>query len=245
MFAVNGSINTELLFIYGLVALVVVLIIILIIIDRIENKKDKKRRSLSDTLNMKPITNDMLVDYKYKEDKKDEKNDEIIVKSENIPEIKLDLKFEDNYKETELDKTQAQIRVEEIKEALEEDGVDQEIEKAKDKYASFEEEQEKNAIISYDELMNSYDKLYEENEKTQYLQDDQIPINIKELYELSEKEIPNEVKEEEKVNEQSESTFKSSPYISPVYGIQKPADKEIENGNDFLNNLKELRSNLE
>ena len=54
----------------------------------------------------------------------------------------------------------------------------------KDKYEQFEEEQEKNAIISYNELKKSFDKLYTESERIQYLEDDEIPINIEELYKL-------------------------------------------------------------
>ena len=49
------------------------------------------------------------------------------------------------------------------------------------------------------------------------------------------------------------SKFKSSPYISPVYGIQQPEemtrtneyDKDIDNANQFLQNLKELKNNLD
>ena len=41
---------------------------------------------------------------------------------------------------------------------------------------------------------------------------------------------------EENVN--TDSKFKNSPYISPVYGIEKDEEEE------FLNNLKELRDNL-
>ena len=84
--------------------------------------------------------------------------------------------------ENELEKTQAQLRVEEITKALENAQIDEIVEK--DKYEQFEEEQEKNAIISYNELMKSFDKLYTENEKIQYLDDDEIPININELYRL-------------------------------------------------------------
>ena len=114
------------------------------------------------------------------------------------------------------------------------------------------EEQEKNAIISYEELMNSYDKLYEENEKNQYVDDDTIPINIKELYELGEQEKKLDsvnIKMEEEVLEEpivQQTTFKKSPYISPVYGIeQSNDDTDLSSANQFLNNLKELKSNLE
>lgn len=264
MLAVSNNISGELYFIYGLILLVILLIITIIIIDRIDNKKERKRRSLSDTLNMKPITEDMLIDTKYKDEEVKEEISTSKKKSKNekntIPEIKIESKIETEeeiYEEPDLEKTQAQIRVEEITKALEDAKIDEKIEK--DKYEAFEEEQEKNAIISYEELINSYDKLYEESEKTQYLDDDTIPINIKELYELTEKEEPAkeavEVELEEEIldDEDTKSTFKSSPFVSPVYGIQNSntkssrheIDKELDDGNKFLENLKELRSNLE
>ena len=127
----------------------------------------------------------------------------------------------------------------------------------KDKYEIFEEEQEKNAIISYNELKKSFDKLYSENEKIQYLEDDEIPINIEELYKIKEtNEESNKVELKDlsdiKKSSQTTSTFKNSPYISPVYGIQEPPietkrvpDIEIESANQFLQTLKELKNNLD
>ena len=247
MLAFSNNIDSELYIIYGLVGLVVLLIIAIIIIDRVEKKREKRSfKSLSDTMQMKPLT---------EEDEVKETEPTVVP----ISEVKVDLKNIPEYKEEDLEKTQAQIRIEEINNALKEAGVDDETkENNYDKYDTFEQEQEKNAIISYEELMNSYDKLYEENEKNQYVDDDTIPINIKELYELGEQEklldnrieIKVEDKTEQLENVASPSTFKNSPYISPVYGIEKPitepkADADIVTANQFLNSLKELKSNLE
>ena len=233
MLALSQNIDKELYFIYGLIALVILLIITIIIIDRIDSRreKEKSKKKLSDTLTMKPIREDTIIDNKY--------DDRVVErKEEERPKIKLEKKINvirkeepEYYVEPDLEKTQAQIRVEEITNALKEAGVDSEESYAK--YEEFEEEQEKNAIISYEDLMNNYDRLYEENEKNQYIDDDSIPINIKELYELG--------KEERKVKEEVEE----KPYVSPVYGtLGTPKDKDIENGNKFLDNLKELKSNL-
>ena len=248
MLAFSNSIDSELYIIYGLVGLVIILIIAIIIIDRIEKKKEKKSLNrLSDTMQLKPLTEEMALEL---EEKKEER-------TASIPEVKIEKEVVEEYKEDDLEKTQAQIRVEEINNALKEAGVDDEVkENPYDKYDSFEQEQEKNAIISYEELMNSYDKLYEENEKNQYVDDDTIPINIKELYELSEQEkkmdselnIPKVEVEEDinNVNINTQSTFKNSPYISPVYGIEQPNDDpDLSSANQFLSNLKELKSNLE
>lgn len=269
----DNAISSELFFVYALIALVIILIIVIVVLDKKESKKRPK--NLFDTLNMKIIADP------YEQNTTDEDNEkvseEIIINQElkvnddfqdlePIEEVKIkdtaetlretinELKNE-TYTENELDKTQAQIRVEEITKALEE-AKQEELEE--DKYQKFEEEQEKNAIISYNELKESFDRLYSENEKIQYLDDDEIPINIDELYELRDHQQKAKLDDfttiktepEEKV---STSGFKNSPLISPVYGIQTPPvennnkslDSDIESTNLFLKNLKELKNNLE
>lgn len=264
----NNAISSELFFVYALIALVIILIIVIIVLDKRESKKEPK--SLFDTLNMKIIadSNEQLKSEKLEEvvinsntDKPDSTFDDLAPLKEieikdtetTLQETISELKNEP-YQETELDKTQAQIRVEEITKALEEAQKEQEQEE--DKYQKFEEEQEKNAIISYNELKESFDRLYSENEKIQYLEDDEIPININELYELRDNKQKAKLDDFNTVEVQKDTTssgFKSSPLISPVYGIQKPpiennvkpVDQDIENTNMFLKNLKELKSNLE
>lgn len=282
----NNAISIDLLFVYGLIAIVVILIIAIIIIDKKESKK--KPQNLFDTLNMKIIADPYTVNNENNnntdvEIKKEEQVQpevlEIPTSNNQVPDFNIEPLHEVNivntslkdeietieeeiYTESDLEKTQAQIRVEEITKALEEAGSSEKQEK--DRYEQFEEEQEKNAIISYNELMKSFDKLYNENEKIQYLEDDEIPINIEELYQMQ-----NQTNEKEKTKledfitikketenivtkQQSESTFKNSPYISPVYGIQEPPlevrkvnDSEIESANQFLKSLKELKNNLD
>lgn len=291
----ENAISNELIFVYGLIALVIILIIVIVIIDRKESKQ--KPKSLFDTLNMKIISN--LEESNHDDTERIEEPQSIsnhlemieinhqektvsfqdlepipevnpiasgITENNNTLETKREEK-EDIYIETDLEKTQAQIRVEEITNALKNAQVEEQIQE--DKYSKFEEEQEKNAIISYEQLKDSFDKLYSENEKIQYLEDDEIPINIEELYQLKkEKQVPIEteqtvekVKMEDLSNfsipkrePQSTSTFKSSPVISPVYGIQKEEppvvekkniDIDIQNTNQFLQTLKELKNNLD
>ena len=271
----NNIVGKELFFVYGLIALVIILIIVIIVIDKRESRK--KPKNLFDTLNMKIIQTNDINDKPVKEENievnivtQNEKveNDfsdlepiepvSIISQNETLKET-LESIEDEVYVESDLEKTQAQIRVEEITNALKDAQVDKKIEE--DKYAKFEEEQEKNAIISYNELKESFDRLYDENEKIQYLEDDEIPININELYELRDKEEIEKVKlddfsdfkkPEPVVQSQSTSTFKSSPLISPVYGIQTPPveikkhdDIEIQDANLFLQSLKELKNNLD
>lgn len=264
----NGSINTELYFIYGLIVVVILLIILVLIIDRKDAKRDRRRVKLTDTLNMKPITDDMLRDSKYCDDIEEvelsSEKEEVLYNTKSIPEIKFDLEEaglldseeseeDEIYHDTDLEKTQAQIRVEEITKALEKAKIEEKMEEEKDKYADYEEEQEKSAFISYEDLKNSYDKLYAENEKKQYVEDNSIPINIKELYEVNNRE--NEYKEKfmENVEDDVElldidtPTHKTS-YVASVFNGKQPvnrsADNEIKNASDFLTTLKELRNNL-
>lgn len=165
----------------------------------------------------------------------------------------------------DLEKTQAQIEVEEITKALEK-AVQEEQEL--NKYAKFEEEQEQNAIISYAELKGKFDELYEESEKTQYVNDDTIPINLKELYETNEliqaesqrkpsvPVVEDPPVEAVKPLEKKPGEFRNSPIISPVYGIQKDdfqikkevsktSREDLQTTTDFLNTLKELQKNLD
>lgn len=282
----ESAVNNELILVYSLIALVVILIVVIIIIDKRESKK--KPQNLFDTLNMKIIADpNTIQEDTINEDTKTEiveLNQETSNKQVSfddispIPEVNINNSTfienledisnsidEEIYHETDLEKTQAQIRVEEINNALKKAQIEEQIQE--DKYAKFEEEQEKNAIISYNELKESFDRLYSENEKIQYLEDDEIPINIDELYQLTntnEKEEKNKeitkVKLDDfsnitdtKTEQKTTSTFKSSPLISPVYGIQKPPvqqeksilDNDIEDANLFLKNLKELKNNLD
>lgn len=259
----SGSINTELYFIYGLIVVVILLIITVLIIDKKDAKRDRRRIKLTDTLNMKPITDDMIRDSKYRDDlevveiESDEEKE--LYNTRSIPEIKMELEeaglLEENeeeiYHDTELEKTQAQIRVEEITKALEEAKVDEKIEEEKDKYADYEEEQEKNAFISYEDLKNSYDRLYQENEQRQYVDDNSIPINIKELYEVNNKEDEYKIKynnDEDVELLDTDDSNKKKTFVSSMLDVNKTVksniDKDIENASDFLTTLKELRNNL-
>ena len=192
---------------------------------------------------------------------------------------------EEIYQEPELEKTQAQIDVEAITRELEKAVND---EQAIDKYAKFEEEQEKDAIISYVELKEKFDKLYNENEKTQYMNDDSLPINMEELYrsQMENQQVHPQPSTVQKMSSELHTTptvekastvsatnqvqpnpvnnntprttrFKSSPMISPVYGIQQEPvvaknttnvaemEAEIQRTNEFLQSLKDLQKNLE
>ena len=152
---------------------------------------------------------------------------------------------------------------------------------------SFEEEQEQNAIISLDELLQKSKSMYENNEFAAFEDEGNEPISLKDLEEkiASRKEVEliekedntikepiqekmildefNNIKIEEPPVYQKESKFKTSPVISPVFGIERiesnsnqelelentanyeKLDEEIKKTNEFLMTLKELQKKLD
>lgn len=175
---------------------------------------------------------------------------------------------------------------------------------------NYEEEQEANAIISLEELVQKSKYMYEANELTQYADEGNEPISLQDLERKLDKKaseledtfiIENVVPEsellesEEENNEavivnseaintntvntantvntvsvrempeiSSERIFKSSPIISPIYGIEKKdtnmspteielentanydkLDEEIKKTNEFLMTLRELQKKLD
>lgn len=153
----------------------------------------------------------------------------------------------------------------------------------------FEEQQEEEAIISMDELMKKSKTLYEQNEITQYEDEGNEPISLKDLesrmnkikedvevldIEISKDVEPVVVSEETnkiKLDDfntislkdayKEDRVFKSSPVISPIFGIEKKEsttnmelentanyeklDEEIKKTNEFLKALKELQKKLD
>ena len=131
---IGTDITNELIIVYTLIGLVIALIIIILIIDKTGNKKEKNK-----------------INYKLKPKEKIEKLDyeEIVEEVVPIPTIPVVTSDIDNdnidsdevYHESDLEKTQAQIEVEEITKAL----LEAQQEERVDPYAKFEEEQEQNA----------------------------------------------------------------------------------------------------
>ena len=156
---------------------------------------------------------------------------------------------------------------------------------------SYEEEQEASAIISLEELLSKGKELYEANEVSQYEDEGNEPISIQDLEVkldkktssienefviedvVADKEITKdeaevlgiepEVKKNNVGDVRIQPKFKSSPIISPIFGIEginnkdvnelelentanyEKLDQEIKKTNEFLMTLKELQSKLE
>lgn len=257
---IGTNITQELLIVYTLIGIVIFLIIAILVVDHFTHKRNDSlfdSKKLSKRLKK---LQEMEEEEEYVETIEQEPVPEEVIP---IPSLKIEesalFEEEEIYQEPEIEKTQAQIDIEEITKALKKA---QEEETRVDPYAKFEEEQEQNAIISYDELQRKFDQLYDENEKIQYIDDDNLPIDIDELYKKNEEVLqPKKMVLEDmktvKTVPESTGKFKSSPVISPVYGIQKETkkqysqtsineiDEEIRKTNEFLKNLKELKKKLD
>ena len=213
-----------------------------------------------------------------------------------VEQEKIEVKIPKEEKIDELEYTEIEPNKEEAKEELrkvteelirtqamqEQDNID---------LTKFEEQQEEEAIISMDELMQKSKSLYEQNEVTQYEDEGNEPISLQDLESRMNK-IKEEVevldiepskpeiqKTEAQVEEnktvklddfntislkdayKEDRVFKSSPVISPIFGIEKKEsttnmelentanyeklDEEIKKTNEFLKVLKELQKKLD
>ena len=129
-----------------------------------------------------------------------------------------------------------------------------------DTLTNLETIEEENAIISYQELLENT------NELTTVLEDDgDEPITLDEVFKLFNGStdsgvIVNEALDALPIEEAYQGEFNSTPYLSPVNGLENESlaeiqlentanleklDKEIRKTNQFLNILNELKKNLE
>ena len=207
---------------------------------------------------------------------------------EAIPEEEL------QYTSIEPNPTEAQAELMRLTETLEK--AEEEVKNIE--LTAFEEEQEQNAIISLDELMERGKAMYENGEFDKLEDEGNEPISLQDLEERMKeaKESVAAIEEEPVITEvtpvseqmvlddfqtvevKKETTtpvvekkelysehkkFKSSPVISPVYGIEHPTstnandielentanyeklDEEIRKTNEFLMTLKELQKKLD
>ena len=119
--------------------------------------------------------------------------------------------------------------IEKVIEALEEN-------KEGRKMTSFEEEQEANAIISYQELVKAVQEKKLQGVEPIKKVEPQVPQELINIEEIEQPEIKDNL--EIKIDEepQKETKFKNSEFISPVFGK--------DNNDKFLKDLKDFRNNL-
>jgi hypothetical protein len=155
---------------------------------------------------------------------------------------------------------------------LEKDNIANEIKDKDIKSSVYEELEEENAIISYDELLKANKFGYTDEEMDNYVDEKDAIISMDELQKLFKevnevsKDVPSmdfsniEFKKVEDLPKISdEKKFKKSDVISPVFGqviddkeleLEKTQNlnklsEEIKKTNEFLKTLKELQKNLE
>ena len=203
--------------------------------------------------------------------------DEKEVEEKETPEIK-DNQEELQYTTIEPDQVTAKLELQKITEALKKEQEQENIENIA--LTNYETEQEENAIISLQELVSRAKDMYAQNEITQYQDEGNEPISLSDLETKMNKKVENivesfkidkvvpktELENTKEFEEASgikleESKFRSSPIISPIYGIEnnedqneqielentanyEKLDEEVKKTNEFLMSLKELQSKL-
>ena len=171
-------------------------------------------------------------------------NDEIVVEK--------DKEINEEIESLELDEPKEEVivtkpnSIEEISRLIEDTLEQEPIDLTK-----FEEEQEKDAIISYDELVKRAGAkkiIYRAETKAEEKKEPVVTIK-------------DENNNEKKINKEYSSTFKASQIVSPIYGIKKTENieenfidleefkldetkSEEERENEFLGNLNTFRNNL-
>ena len=287
-FIIDFILNNDTIIMASLFLLIIVLLLIVVIMDAVNRRKNSKNAKLvlkDENNNITDVFKENLseeVDLSKTEDLGEYTtsldNDS---KKSDITEIK----YVDEDDE-ELEKTKAQLELKNLKEELLKaelkektaaekavmiEDEEEQIPTIEDSIDQFELSQEENAIISLDQFNKVSDKIYNDNEITQYKDEGNEPISIQELEKLYNSnetvikdDINTDVKEEKiETTEAIQSKFKSSPIISPVFGIDDGGDESINNmalentanldklneeirkTNEFLNTLRELRKNLQ
>ena len=287
-FIIDFILNNDTIIMASLFLLIIVLLLIVVIMDAVNRRKNLKNAKLvlkDENNNITDVFKENLseeVDLSKTKDlgeyttslDNDSKNSDI-----------TEIKYVDEDDE-ELEKTKAQLELKNLKEELlkaelkektaAEKAVmigdeEEQIPTIENSIDQFELSQEENAIISLDQFNKVSDKIYNDNEITQYKDEGNEPISIQELEKLYNSnetvikdDINTDVKEEKIATAEAiQSKFKSSPIISPVFGIDDGGDEntnnmalentanldklneEIRKTNEFLNTLRELRKNLQ
>lgn len=154
-------------------------------------------------------------------------------------EVKIEIKEtpkEDNIKNLVKEEKIKEENKTDIAKVLEK--MEEELEHGPSKKApSFEEEQEKKAIISYRELLKVAGKLKEEIKENEEYGEPKITEKVN----FNEIEVE---KNEDILDKNKNKKFQSSEFISPIYGKQEETKTNNEN-EDFLSSLKDFRKKLQ
>ncbi len=277
------SINSSIVF-FALIVVMVMLIVLILYLDYGFPKRKKSSKILSH-VNVKEeqVLNQVKDDnvLKKKEEKlgTDSHNvDELLSKTAVIEKEELIVKEDVFYtkpiekikyveQSDEQEKENAKLELERLMSTLGE--VEEKNQKALD---DFTVEQEENAVISLNELMEkskstinelSYEDPLEktlpinieELKKTYYEQNGSLELNQEKEHNQELDQVVNQV-----FNTPKAQRFKTSPFISPVFGVEdenntswqvgssrsiEQFDEELQKTRDFINRLKELQKKLD
>lgn len=252
----------ELIIMLSVVCFLLLIVIILTISDILNRKKEIILEEEQEELS--PIQKEEMVEMttQAQEEVLENNNIEIqeveeVVTDEEIESLDLEPPMIKKIEtvETNLDnKEKALVELAKIEDTLEHQV------SLEDTLTNLETIEEENAIISYQELLENT------NELTTVMEDDgDEPITLDEVFKLfngnnDDGIVINESLEALPIEQAYQGEFNSSPYLSPINGVEgenladiqlentanlEKLDKEIRKTNQFLNILNELKKNLE
>ena len=252
----------ELIIMLSVVCFLLLIVIILTISDILKRKKEIILEEEQEELS--PIQKEEMIEMttQVQEEVLENNNIEIqevneVVTDEEIESLDLEPPMIKKIEtvETNLDnKEKALVELAKIEDTLEHQV------SLEDTLTNLETIEEENAIISYQELLENT------NELTTVMEDDgDEPITLDEVFKLfngnnDDGIIINESLEALPIEQAYQGEFNSSPYLSPINGVEgenladiqlentanlEKLDKEIRKTNQFLNILNELKKNLE
>ena len=252
----------ELIIMLSVVCFLLLIVIILTISDILKRKKEIILEEEQEELS--PIQKEEMIEMttQVQEEVLENNNIEIeevneVVTDEEIESLDLEPPMIKKIEtvETNLDnKEKALVELAKIEDTLEHQV------SLEDTLTNLETIEEENAIISYQELLENT------NELTTVMEDDgDEPITLDEVFKLfngnnDDGIVINESLEALPIEEAYQGEFNSSPYLSPINGVEgenladiqlentanlEKLDKEIRKTNQFLNILNELKKNLE
>ena len=255
--------DAEILIMVSVIGFLVLMVVILSISEFLRKKKEKKLEKEKKEMILKEgVVEEKMVTNSFNEfteTKTITKEIEPISKPVEIEPLIVDLdpisvvKIESEENKNLNSREKAQIELLKVEEELEHTP------SLEDTITNLEALEEENAIISYQELLTSRDL------DTVNSDDGDEPISILEVFKMfddnnQEKSELTETIEKLPLEQAYQGEFSSTPYLSPISGIEsenlneiqlentanlEKLEKEIRKTNEFLNILNELKKNLD
>ncbi len=272
------SINSSIVFCILIVVMVVLIALILCLDYGFPKRKKKEKNSQFDKEKISSLPKEEQVEAKKELNLYNHNVDELLSQTSIIEKDELIVKEDVFYtkpiekikyveQSDEEEKENAKLELERLMSTLGQ--VKEENQKV---LSEIDDEQEENAIISLSELMEK-SKTAVNSLSKEDLMEETLPINIEELKKAYLEQNGNlEIESEKMRNQELDQVvnqvfntpkmqkFKSSPFISPVFGVEdenssswqlgnksnlEQFDEELQKTRDFINRLKELQKKLD